>query len=146
MSAESDKLAAVMARPLPKPEGDAERYWRALGQGRIELPRCRSCGRIVFVPRAFCPSCLSRDLAWEALDGNGTIYTFSVVHKPTHPAFFGDAPYVYALVELPAGVRLPTRVVGSPPASVRVGAPVEPVFERATDEVTLLHFKLRRPA
>ena len=127
-------------RPLPKVEGDAAPYWRALAAGRIELPRCRACGTTVFYPRPFCPACLTDDVAWEPVDGRGTVYAFTVVHKPTNPWFFDQAPYVYAIVELPCGVRLPTRIVGCPPEAVRVGDRVEPVFERITDEVTLLHF------
>jgi uncharacterized OB-fold protein len=42
-----------------------------------------------------------------------------------------------------AAVPLPTPIVGCDPASVRIGAPVEPVFERVDDAVTLLHFAPR---
>jgi hypothetical protein len=131
-------------RPLPRVEGDAAPYWRALAGGRIELPRCTACGKLVFYPRGFCPACLSRDVAWEEVAGAGRVYTFTVVRKPTAPWFFAQAPYVYAVVELDAGVRLPTRIVDCTPEEVTIGSPVEPVFERASDEVTLLHFRLRR--
>ena len=143
-SAPPDGGAFSFPRPLPKPEGDAARYWQALAAGRIELPRCRPCGRLVFYPRPFCPACLSPDVAWEELAPRGRVYTFTVVHKPTHPWFFAQAPYVYAVVELEAGVRLPTRIVGCEPGEVRVGTPVEAVFERVGDEATLLHFAPRR--
>ena len=131
-------------RPLPKVEGDAAPYWRALAAGRIELPRCDACARWVFYPRPFCPSCLSRDVAWREVAGTGTVYTFAIVRKPTNPWFFGQAPYVYAVVELDAGVRLPTMLVGCDPEQVAIGDRVEAVFERVDDAVTLLHFKVRR--
>jgi hypothetical protein len=37
-------------------------------------------------------------------------------------------------------VRLPTVIVGCKPEDVKIGARVRPVFERASEEVTLLHF------
>jgi hypothetical protein len=139
---EGHEPAAMPAfpRPLPKVEGDAAPYWRALAAGRIELPHCRACGRAIFYPRPFCPACLARDVEWREVDGRGIVYAFTVVHKPTIPWFFDQAPYVYAVVELPCGVRLPTRIVGCELGAVAIGAPVEPVFEPAGDGVTLLHF------
>lgn len=131
-------------RPLPKIEGDAAPFWQALNQGRIELQRCGACERWVFYPRPFCPSCLSRDVRWTEVAGTGRVYTFSVVRKPTNPYFFGEAPYVYAVVTLDAGVRLPTMLVECDPEKVAIDDPVEAVFARASDEVTLLHFRPRK--
>lgn len=130
-------------RPLPAPGGDAAPFWQALARGAIELQRCAACRRHVFPPRPFCPGCLSRGLAWVTVDGAGTVATFSIVHRPTHPWFFGQVPYVYALVELPCGVRLPTRIVGDGALEVSIGDSVEPVFERVDEAVTLLHFARR---
>jgi hypothetical protein len=135
--------ATPFPRPLPKLEGDAAPFWQALRAGRIDLPRCRACGGWVFYPRSFCPRCSSRELDWKTVDGQGRVYTFTVVHKPTHPWFASSAPYVYALVELEVGVRLPTIVVECRPEDVRVGSAVAPVFEKVSEQVTLLHFRLR---
>lgn len=143
----SDEKAGAMPsfpRPLPRVEGDAAPFWRALAAGRIELPRCEACARWIFYPRPFCPRCLSRDVAWREVPGAGRVYSFTVVRKPTNPYFFASAPYVYAVVELDAGVRLPTMLVECDPDAVEIGAAVEPVFERVSDEVTLLHFRPRR--
>ncbi len=131
-------------RPLPSLDGDSARYWKALGEGRIELPRCVECARLVFYPRPFCPACHSDHLAWEEISGAGRVYTFSVVHRATHPWFMDKTPYVYAVVELQAGVRLPTTVVECEPSAVRVGLRVEPVFEAADEGVTLLFFRPAR--
>ncbi len=133
-------------RPLPSLEGDAARYWEALAAGRIELPRCRACARLIFYPRPFCSACHSTDVAWEEIAGAGRVYTFSVVHRATHPWFMDKTPYVYAIVELEAGVRLPTTIVGCPPSQVSVGLEVEPVFEPADEGVTLLFFRPVDPA
>lgn len=131
-------------RPLPKVDGDAAPYWRALAAGRIELPRCGACATWIFYPRPFCPKCLSRDVAWHEVARTGRVYTFSIVRKPTNPWFFAHAPYVYAVVELDGvPVRLPTTLVECDPEKVAIGDPVEAVFERVDDAVTLLFFRPR---
>ena len=140
MKAPGERAAPAVARPLPRVEGDAAPYWRALAQGRIELPRCSTCRSWIFYPRSFCPRCHAGDVAWEALDGRGRIYTFTVVHRPTQPWFLDRAPYAYGLVELDAGVRLPTTIVGCDPANLRIGDRVKAVFEKVDEEVTLLCF------
>jgi len=35
----------------------------------------------------------------------GEIYSFIVVHRPQHPAFFEDVPYNVVIVELEEGIR-----------------------------------------
>jgi hypothetical protein len=136
--------APPIPRPLPKLDGDAARYWRALAEGRIELPRCRACGRWIFYPRPFCPACHETDPEWHEVPGAGRVYTFSVVHRATHPFFLRRTPYVYAVVELGIGVRLPTTLLVDEPAEARIGMEVEPVFATVDDGVTLLHFRPAR--
>jgi len=130
-------------RPLPVLEGEAAPFWRALARGAVEIQRCAACRRHVFPPRPFCPRCHGREVAWEEVDAQGRVATFTLVHRATHPWFMGVAPYVYALVELPCGVRLPTRLVDVRPEDLRVGLEVEPRFEPVDDAVTLLHFAPR---
>jgi uncharacterized OB-fold protein len=141
---EQAKTMPSFPRPLPRLEGDAAPYWRALAAERIELPRCAACRAWIFYPRPFCPSCRAHEVAWHEVDGAGRIYTFTVVRKPTNPYFLAQAPYVYAVVELEVGVRLPTMLVECDPERVAIGDPVEPVFAQADDGVTLLHFRPRR--
>jgi len=138
----SDQMPSF-PRPLPSLEGDAAPYWKAIHAGRVELPRCGACAKWIFYPRPFCPACLSRDIAWHEVPARGTVYTFAIVQKPTNPWFFGKTPYVYAVVELECGVRLPTMITGCDPEKITIGDPVEASFERVDDTVTLLHFRPR---
>lgn len=133
--------APAIPRPLPSLEGEAARYWRSLQEGRIELPYCRPCRRPIFPPRPFCPHCHREGLLWEEVSPTGRVYTYSVVHRATHPWFADKVPYVYALVELDGGLRLPTMII-DPPESVAIGRRVEPVFEKVGEETTLLFFRL----
>ena len=59
------------------------------------------------------------------------------------PAFRADAPYVVALIELDEGVRMMSNLVEvtPDPQHVRVGLPVEVVYEDVTPEMTLPKFR-----
>jgi len=50
---------------------------------------------------------------------------------------------VLAYVELEEGIMLLTNVVGCPPAEVRIGLPVEVVFEDVGDDVAIPRFRPR---
>ena len=75
------------------------------------------------------------------LSGRGTIYSFIIVHRPQHPAFFADAPYNVAIVELAEGLRMHTNVVGCANEDLRIGLPVLVAFEKVNDEITLPKFR-----
>jgi uncharacterized OB-fold protein len=78
------------------------------------------------------------------LSGRGSVYSFIVVHRPQHPGFFAAAPYNVAIVELEEGIRLHTNVVECTNEQLHIGMPVEVVFEKIDDEVTLAKFRPRR--
>lgn len=47
-----------------------------------------------------------------------------IVHKPGHPAFIENVPYVVALINLAEGPRMLSNVVDREPDAVVVGMPV----------------------
>jgi uncharacterized OB-fold protein len=53
-----------------------------------------------------CPYCshIGHDVV-EA-SGEGTVYSWIVVHRAFHPAFAGDVPYTVAMVDLAEGPRV----------------------------------------
>ena len=58
-----------------------------------------------------------------------------------HPDFTEEVPYAPAIIEMEEGVRLVSWVVDCPPDELRVGMPVEVVFEAVTPEITLPKFR-----
>jgi uncharacterized OB-fold protein len=70
----------------------------------------------------------------EAVSGRGVVFSYTFNHQPWVPA--PDHPYPIAIVELPEqeGLRLTTNLVNCEPEAVRVGLPVQVVFEQH-DEV-----------
>ena len=132
------KPAAPKPRPIPTPT--SQPFWDALRQERIVVQRCDECRGWVHYPRTRCPHCLSDQLSWHELDGNGTVYTFSVARQPTMAPFLDETPQVIAVVELVNGPRVTTTVVGIDADDVTVGLPVRAHFDHGDDGITLLRF------
>lgn len=64
-----------------------------------------------------------------------------IVHKAWFTAFKADLPYNAVQVELDEGVRLTGNVVGVPNEALRVGLPVQVVFDDVTADATLPRFR-----
>jgi uncharacterized OB-fold protein len=135
-------------KPRPAPTPVSQPFWDALRDERVVLQRCDDCGRWVYYPRSRCPSCLSDRLTWTPVDGEGTVYTFTVAEQATAAPFADEVPQLLAVVELTEGVRLSTTLVGVDRAAIAVGMPVSPVFDHGPDDedgdgITLLRFRPR---
>ncbi|MGY9074377.1 MAG: Zn-ribbon domain-containing OB-fold protein [Acidimicrobiales bacterium] len=122
--------------PMPTPT--SQPFWDALAEGRVDIQRCGQCESWVYYPRARCPQCLSDQLTWTTISGEGNVYTFTVARQPTTPAFSEVENPIIAVVELDEGVRVTTSLEGVAPADVRVGMRVGPVFAPADDGMWLL--------
>jgi uncharacterized OB-fold protein len=131
-------------KPLPAITEDGAPYWEGCRAGELRAQRCIACGHLRWPPSVLCLECLAEGGEWVALSGRGQVWSFIVVHRPQHPAFFEDVPYNVAIVELDEGVRLHTTIVGCEPDALRVGMPVAVVFHRVDDEVTLPRFRARK--
>jgi len=88
-----------------------------------------------------CAQCHSFDIEWAKASGKGSIYSYTVAYRAAHPGFQHDAPYGIVIVELKEGPRLISRMVDTRPGELKIGMPVEVVFEDVTPEVTLPMFR-----
>ena len=130
-------------KPLPRIDEESRGFWEALARHELYFQRCRACGTKRFYPRALCTECLSPATEWVRASGGGTVYTFTVTHQNQAPGFREELPYVLAVVELEEGVRMMTNIVGCAPETVRIGMPVEVLFDDVTPDVTLAKFRPR---
>lgn len=115
-------------RLLPRLDADNTFFWTSGADGRLRFLRCVACRTYVHPPAPRCPACLDGDLAPEPVSGRAVVASFTVNHQQWIP---GSDPYVVAwvsIVEQP-DVRLTTNLVGVEPEDLRVGMPVEVVFE-----------------
>jgi uncharacterized OB-fold protein len=129
------------AKPLPVPDEESRPFFDAAREGRLLIMRCKSCGAYRYPSRDRCDVCWSTDTAWVQASGRGTVYTFGIMHQLYHPGFKDEIPYNVVVVELEEGPRTYTNLVGIANDQIRVGMPVEVVFEKLTDEVTIPKFK-----
>lgn len=129
----------------PTPQGDAALapFLDAARHQHLVVQRCRGCGTLRFPAREICSTCLAAEADWVPVKGHGEVFTFNVMHQVYHPGFAAEVPYVVAMVQLEEGPRLVTNVVDCPPHEMRIGLPVEVVFDAVTPEVTLPKFRRR---
>ncbi len=130
-------------RPLPQPiTPEAKPYWDGLKEQKLMLPKCESCGPF-FYPRIMCPKCHSRNITWIQASGKGKLYSFEIVYQKFNPAFKIDPPYVLAMIELEEGPRMMSNLINidPDPKVITCDMPVEVVFERLTDEITIPLFQ-----
>jgi uncharacterized OB-fold protein len=117
-------------RILPLVDAQNAHFWTGGSEGELRFLRCAACRHWVHPPAPVCPACLGRDLGIEAVGGRARVATYTVNHQRWIPGF--EPPYVVAIVELEeqAGLRLTTNLVGCDADAVRIGMPVQVVFEQ----------------
>lgn len=128
-------------RLLPEPTPVTKPFWEAAHKHVLSIQRCMDCRMHVFYPRGLCPGCGSDALEWVQASGKGTVYSFTIARRPTARELADKVPYVIAIVELDEGPHMASNVVDCDVESVRVGQPVQAVFEDVSDEITLVHFR-----
>jgi uncharacterized protein len=76
-----------------------------LEKGLLAKTRCKSCGASYFPPRTDCCQCLSSEMEWAEITGQGRLISYSkLIYAPT--GFEADLPYTIALVEFPNQVKV----------------------------------------
>ncbi|HKZ50432.1 MAG TPA: Zn-ribbon domain-containing OB-fold protein [Dehalococcoidia bacterium] len=128
-------------RIVPRPSLFSRPFWQAARRHELVFQHCNKCGHNILYPRYNCIHCGSTDLGWRKASGKGTVYSFTVARRPTHPAFVEMTPFVIAIVDLEEGVRMTSNIIGCKPEEVRVGMPVEATFEDVNEEVALVMFR-----
>jgi uncharacterized OB-fold protein len=130
--------------PLPERSLEAEPFWEATAEERFLVQFCPSCDRHVWYPRALCPYCLSQDLKWVEADGDGTVYTYSIVHEHPSPAWADNVPYVTAIIHLDSeDIYVFSQLVDVNLEDVGVGLPITVTFDHVTEDLALPKFRPR---
>ena len=127
--------------PMPHPTPTTEPFWQGLAQEKLMLQQCGDCNQWVFYPRTHCSHCLSPNLEWQQVSGEGEIYSFTIARRPTAPPFAGMEPQYIAVVRLKEGVRMNTVIANTTEPDWKVGVKVKPCFVHTPDEQTLLYFE-----
>jgi uncharacterized protein len=131
---------AEIKRPLPQPTPETQHFWEGTRSGELRLQRCDDCRQTYFPPRPFCPKCASRKVSIFKASGRAKLYSYVIHHRPA-PGF--TPPYAIAVVELAEGPRMMTNIVGcaQTPEALQLDMPLEVVFDKQSDAITLALFK-----
>nr|WP_051854966.1 bifunctional MaoC family dehydratase N-terminal/OB-fold nucleic acid binding domain-containing protein [Streptomyces sp. NRRL B-1347] len=145
--------ADAATRPRPVVNRDNAGFWEGVARHRLLIQRCGGCGTLRFPWLPGCGACGSPE--WDTVEasGEGTVYSYVVMHHPPFPAFTasdgasggaagGAGPYAVVLVELAEGVRIISNVVGVPYRAVRIGMPVRLEFQRVDEDLELPVFRV----
>jgi uncharacterized OB-fold protein len=121
-----------MALELHEREIENSEYFRYCAAHEFRLQCCDSCGLVRYPPTTACPWCANPKVHWMAVEGKGTVHSYTEVHHAIQPAFKPYVPYLILLVELDAQHGRPTqhealRVVGNLTDANGVLAPKEVV-------------------
>lgn len=133
--------------PAPTSSVLTEGYWRAAGDGRLSLQQCSSCHAHRHPPTAACYRCQSLEWEWADVAGTATVFTYTWVEHPVHPATADYVPYNVAVVELDDcegdPVRIATAILDVDRDSLVIGLAVAVEFDPAGDGVALPVFRPR---
>ena len=110
-----------MKKPYPVPTPDSRPFWNGLAEQKILLKHCRDCDCVFHYPRVTCPNCLSSDLDWKQASGQGTLYTYTISRRPTHPLFADEVPQFMAVSSSRKAPASPARCSTCPKTRSRSG-------------------------
>lgn len=135
-------MTETIAKPLPTISDFNRPFWQAAHRHEFRLQRCVDCGQFWAPAGPVCPKCFSEKYTWDEVSGKGRIASWVVFHKLYHPGFAKDMPYSVAFVELAEGPRVISNVIDVTNEELRIGMPVEVVFEDVNEEISLPKFRV----
>lgn len=123
------------------PDLDSEPYWHGLREHQLRILRCKDCRLWIHYPLASCPRCHSFQLEVEAVSGEGTVYSYSIIEREFVSGV--KPPYVAILVELDEqpGLRVLSNLINCPTKLARIGLRVRAVYRDITNTATLVYFE-----
>jgi uncharacterized protein len=130
----------------PRPNGNdplSAPFWAAVNGSHLLVQKCQGCQRFHQPPVGMCMDCLSTDLAFLPVSGNGHVYSFAVVRDQRQPAFDALTPFVVATIALDdaPGVYLSSNLPTIPIDEVRAGQQVTVFFEEIAPGVRIPQFR-----
>ena len=128
-------------RIAPVRSHDTRFFWEGIDRGELRIQRCAQCQALRSPPGPMCPDCHSLQWDFITASGRAKLYSYVVMHHPPIPPF--RYPHAVALVELEEGTRMTAGLCEIDPPDIRIGMPVEVVFEEVEAG---LHMPLFRPA
>src|SRR5260370_39066267 len=96
-----------------------------------------------FAAYELCSKCSSTEWSWVPVSGRGEVFSFNIMLQVYHPAFAAEVPYAVVVVELEERCKFVSTLHGVKPHEIKCGMPVEVMFEKLSDEVSIPKIRLR---
>jgi uncharacterized OB-fold protein len=104
---------------LPVPTTFSKPFWDGCEAGKLMYQRCDVCDKALFDPTPMCTACASFRLSWHESAGGGSLYSWSVVWRPSGPEF--TCPYAAIIVDVDEGFQILANAVGCEPEDLYLG-------------------------
>lgn len=117
-------------------------FWEACRDGRFLLHRCAICDR-AYWPASRCVEHGDTAMAWVPASGQGTLYTYTIMHHAYTPDMHGQTPYLVGVVKLDEGPFFHSKIVDCPPDQAAVEMKLEAVMTPHASGLTLPMFRPR---
>jgi uncharacterized OB-fold protein len=129
------RAAARPPRPRPALTQDNAFWFEGAQAHRLLIQHCTSCGTLRHPPLPACAVCGS--LEWDVVEssGNGTLYSYVVVHYPQVPSF--EYPLPIGLIELEEGTRVVANLGGVEREDIQIGMALQAEFIDFDEDLSL---------
>ena len=131
-----------MDKPTPKPTKESSYYWEGCSAHELRYQYCEKCERAQFPPSARCGNCHTSEIEWRRSELRGTLHSFSLVHRASTKAFVADVPYYVGLIDMNEGFRIMTNIQLTGDREIKIGAPVQIIFEKRGSATVLPQAKI----
>ena len=130
---------------LPNPDEETKEWWEAAKRHELVAQQCIDCQTFRHPPQLTCTNCYGENCEWVKLSGQGTLYTYIIVHQPVLAAFVDAAPYNVAKItpEEAPNIHFTGVVVDVKNDGLKVGMPLEVAFSDVTPEITIPYWQPR---
>lgn len=113
-----------------------ESFYKYIAEGKLMGVKCKKCGKVMVPPKPLCDNCMTREVEWVQLKGEGEVISYTVIHVPP-TQFASMAPYAVAVVKLDEGPKIPGIIKGvTEPSQLKIGMRVRIAFEQAPPQQT----------
>jgi uncharacterized protein len=132
--------------PLPDVHlAEGAPFWEGTRVGEVRFPKCMDCGKFHWYPSVLCPYCKSTNIKWQALTSTPRVYSWTHVTYP-FGIFKTIGPRIVAMIEFDEApdLYLASNLVECTPEEVEIGMPLEVVFQKVNDEVTMPLFRPKK--
>jgi uncharacterized OB-fold protein/acyl dehydratase len=137
--ADDEAAPAKPVRLRPAMGHDNQWWWDGVNAGHFLIQRCEDCGVLRHPPRPMCGECQSVRFDSVPSTGEGTVYSYVVIHYPEVPGY--EYPLAIAVVDLEDGVRFVSNVVDCPSEEVEIGMRVQAEIREMDPDLKMVVFK-----